>query len=237
MLISLALRDVVLIDRLELAFGAGLTVLTGETGAGKSILLDGLGLALGARADSGLLAPGAGEASAAAVFALPPGHPVHDLLAAHGLAGDDELRLRRVVAADGRSRAFINDQPVGVGLLRQAGANLVEIVGQHEQLGLFDGVVQRALLDGFGVDPALSGEVALAFEAWRAASAASEAAREASEKAGSDAAWLTHAAGELMALRPRPDEEAELAERRHALQQDQRRAEAVAAAMAELRPG
>lgn len=123
MLISLALRDVVLIDRLELAFGPGLTVLTGETGAGKSILLDGLGLALGARANSGLLAAGASEASAAAVFALPPGHPVRDLLAAHGLAGDDELRLRRVVTADGRSRAFINDQPVGVGLLRQAGAD------------------------------------------------------------------------------------------------------------------
>ncbi|MGH7081338.1 MAG: AAA family ATPase, partial [Acetobacteraceae bacterium] len=125
MLTSLSLRDVVLIDRLELAFGAGLTVLTGETGAGKSILLDGLGLALGARADSGLLAVGATEASAAAVFALPPGHPVRDLLAEHGLDGEDELRLRRTIGADGRSRAFINDHPVGAALLRRVGANLV----------------------------------------------------------------------------------------------------------------
>ncbi|MGH7076806.1 MAG: AAA family ATPase, partial [Acetobacteraceae bacterium] len=236
MLTSLSLRDVVLIDRLELTFGAGLTVLTGETGAGKSILLDGLGLALGARADSGLLAAGATEASAAAIFALPPGHPVHDLLAEHGLGGEDELRLRRTIGADGRSRAFINDHPVGVALLRRVGANLVEIAGQHEQLGLADGAVQQALLDGFGVAPALTGEVAATFEAWRAAERASEAAREAAEKAGSDAAWLTHAVDELRAMAPEPDEEARLAATRQALQQDERRAEAIAAALSELAP-
>ncbi len=236
MLTSLSLRDMVLIDRLTLDVGPGLTVLTGETGAGKSILLDGLGLALGARADSTLLAPGASEASAAASFSSPPGHPVHQLLAGHGLDAGGELLFRRVLAADGRSRAFINDQPVGVALLRRAGTCLVEMQGQHEQLGLADPAIQRSLLDSFGVDPALTDEAAARWAAWRAAQAAAVEARAAADRTARDADFLTHAAAELEALAPEPDEETRLAELRHSLQQDERRAEAVAAALEELAP-
>ena len=114
MLNALSIRDVVLIERLDVSFGAGLTVLTGETGAGKSILLDSLGLALGARAEAGLVRPGAGQAIVTASFAPPAGHPISVLLAEQGLQADDEVVLRRVLMKDGRSRAFINDQPVGV---------------------------------------------------------------------------------------------------------------------------
>jgi DNA repair protein RecN (Recombination protein N) len=127
MLVSLAIRDIVLIERLELELGSGLSVLTGETGAGKSILLDALGLALGARADSALVRPGAGQASIAAEFAIADAHPARAVLAEQGLIGDGSLILRRQLGADGRSRAFVNDQPVGVGLLRQLGETLVEI--------------------------------------------------------------------------------------------------------------
>ncbi|MGH7058509.1 MAG: AAA family ATPase, partial [Acetobacteraceae bacterium] len=169
MLNSLSLRHVVLIERLDLSFGAGLTVFTGETGAGKSILLDGLGLALGARADPSLLASGAAEASAVASFALPGEHPVRSVLAEQGLDSDDELLLRRVAGRDGRTRAFVNDQPVSVGLLRRVGAALVEMQGQDAQLGLADAATQRALLDAFAVDPALNAAARDAWTAWRAA--------------------------------------------------------------------
>ena len=138
MLSALSIRDVVLIERLDLSFDARHTVLTGETGAGKSILLDSLGLALGARADAGLVRAGAEQASVTACFAPPPGHPVAALLTDQGLEAEDEVVLRRVLTKDGRSRAFINDQPVGVALLRRAGALLVEVQGQHEQIGLAD---------------------------------------------------------------------------------------------------
>ena len=124
MLTALSIRDVVLIDRLDLAFGAGLTVLTGETGAGKSILLDSLGMALGARVEAGLLRPGADQATVTAGFSPPEGHPAHDLLRERGLSAEDGVVLRRVLGKDGRSRAFVNDQPVGVALLRRIGALL-----------------------------------------------------------------------------------------------------------------
>ena len=129
MLTALAIRDVVLIERLDLALGRGLTVLTGETGAGKSILLDSLGLALGGRAEQGLVRSGAEQASVAAVFAPPAGHPVFAVLTEQGIEPEDELVLRRVVARDGKSRAFVNDAPVGVALLRRLGAMLVEVQG------------------------------------------------------------------------------------------------------------
>src|SRR5690349_8026824 len=118
MLESLAIRDIVLIDRLEVRFGPGLTAMTGETGAGKSIILDALGLALGARGDRGLVRAGAEQGSVTAVFALPADHPARALCDDQGLAADDEAVLRRVIGADGRSRAFVNDQPVGTALLR-----------------------------------------------------------------------------------------------------------------------
>src|ERR1700739_3642533 len=133
MLTALSIRDVVLIERLDVSFSGGLTVLTGETGAGKSILLDSLGLALGARADAALVRGGATQASVTACFAPPAGHPVAARLAEQGLAAEDDVVLRRVVTRDGRSRAFVNDQPVGVALLRRIGALLGDVQGQHEQ--------------------------------------------------------------------------------------------------------
>src|SRR6516225_5767679 len=124
MLTALSIRDVVLIERLDLAFGPGLTVLTGETGGGKSILLDSLGLAMGTRAEAALVRAGAAQASVAAVFSSPPGHPVRALLTEQGIEAEDDVVLRRVIGSDGRSRAFANDQPVGAAFLRRAGALL-----------------------------------------------------------------------------------------------------------------
>src|SRR5689334_9054897 len=188
MLTALSIRDVVLIERLDLAFGIGLTVLTGETGAGKSILLDSLGLALGARADAGLVRAGAGQASVTASFAPPAGHPLTALLAEQGLETEDDVVLRRVLGKDGRSRAFINDQPVGVALLRRAAALLVEVQGQHEQIGLADPSSHAGLLDSFGVARPL--RTAAAWRTWRDAIAALEAAKAAIAEAERDEAWL-----------------------------------------------
>jgi len=236
MLTALAIRDVVLIERLDLGFGPGLTVLTGETGAGKSILLDSLGLALGARAEAGLVRAGAAQASVTAAFAPPAGHPVAVLLAEQGIAPDDEIVLRRVLGRDGRSRGFINDQPVGVALLRRAGALLVEVQGQHEQMGLADPATHAGLLDAFGSPPALRDAAASAWADWRGALAALAAAREAIAAAARDEDWLRHAVAELAKLAPQPNEETHLAGERQRLQQAERRAEAIAAALAELAP-
>src|SRR4051794_886954 len=236
MLSALAIRDIVLIERLDISFGSGLTVLTGETGAGKSILLDSLGLALGARAEAGLVRPGAEQASVTASFAPPAGHPVAALLAEQGLETEDEIVLRRVLSKDGRSRGFINDQPVGVALLRRAGALLVEVQGQHEQIGLADPASHAALLDAFGVSRQLRDETAVAWREWRAAMAALEAARQAIAEAARDKEWLCHAVEELAALAPQDGEEERLANDRQRLQQGERRAEALAAALAELAP-
>ncbi len=236
MLSALAIRDVVLIERLDLTFGPGLIVLTGETGAGKSILLDGLAIALGARAEPGLLRAGAEQASVTAGFVVPPDHPVHALLAEQGLAAEETLVLRRVIGRDGRSRALVNDQPVGVALLRRIGALLVEIQGQHDQMGLADAASHTGLLDAFGVAPALNAAVAETFRGWRAATAALAAARAGIEAAARDREWLTHAVAELDTLAPEPGEEDRLAAERLALQQGERRAEAVATALAELTP-
>ncbi|HTI83583.1 MAG TPA: DNA repair protein RecN [Acetobacteraceae bacterium] len=236
MLTALSIRDVVLIERLDVAFADGLTVLTGETGAGKSILLDSLGLALGARADVGLIRAGAEQASVTACFAPPQGHPLADLLAEQGLDAEDEVVLRRVVSRDGRSRAFINDQPIGVALLRRAASLLVEVQGQHEQIGLADPSSHAGLLDAFGVPRQLRGETESAWRRWREAIAALEAAREAIAAAQRDEEWLRHAVNELAELSPQPDEEDLLAQERQRLQQGERRAEAIAAALSELTP-
>jgi DNA repair protein RecN (Recombination protein N) len=236
MLTALSIRDVVLIERLDLGFGPGLTVLTGETGAGKSILLDSLGLALGARAEQGLVRAGAEHISVAAVFAPPPDHPALALLAEQGIAAEDEIVLRRVVTRDGRSRAFANDAPVGVALLRRLGALLVEVQGQHDQMGLADPAGHGALLDAYGVAPTLRAAVAARHRAWRDAAAALAAAQAAIEAAQRDQDWLTHAVSELETLAAEPGEETRLAEHRQNLQQAERRAEAIASALAEIAP-
>jgi DNA repair protein RecN (Recombination protein N) len=236
MLASLAIRDVVLIEKLDLSFDAGLAVLTGETGAGKSILLDSLGLALGHRAEAGLVRAGQTQASVAAAFLPSPDHPCFDILRDQGISAEDELVLRRVLQADGKSRAFINDQPVSVALLKRLGATLVEVQGQHEQVGLADPATHAGLLDAFG---ALDGErsaTATAWAAWRDATRRLAAAREAIASAQREEEWLRHAVGELTDLAPEEGEEDALAAERQKLQQGERRAEAIATALGELTP-
>jgi DNA repair protein RecN (Recombination protein N) len=236
MLTALSIRDVVLIERLELSFGAGLTVLTGETGAGKSILLDSLGLALGERAEQGLVRAGAEQAVVAAVFAPPPAHPAFALLAEQGIEAEEEIVLRRVLGRDGRSRAFANDAPVGAGLLRRVAALLVEVQGQHDQMGLADPGGHAALLDAYGVPAPLREAVAARHRGWREAARALAEAQAAIETAQRDQDFLRHAVDELSALAPQPGEEVALADERQRLQRDEKRAEAFAAALSELVP-
>ncbi len=234
MLTALSIRDVVLIERLDLSFATGLTVLTGETGAGKSILLDSLGLALGARAEAGLVRAGAEHASVTACFSPRADHPAVELLHEQGLDAEGEIVLRRMLTRDGRSRAFVNDQPVGVGMLRRVGALLVEVQGQHEQMGLADPASHVGFLDAYGVPADLRRSTAEAWRGWRVALDRRDAARAAIETARRDEEWLRHAVDELAKLSPREGEEDQLAAERQRLQQGERRAEAIAAAMAEL---
>jgi DNA repair protein RecN (Recombination protein N) len=214
MLLGLTIRDVVLIERLELAFRPGLCVLTGETGAGKSILLDALGLALGARADSALVRRDAAQAIVAAEFSPAHNHPSWSLLDEQGIAREETLVLRRSLAPDGRSRAFVNDQPVGVAFLKQLGDTLVEVQGQFEQRGLLDAATHRTLLDAFGGHADALAAVEAAWRTWRAASHAREAAAALQAKARAEEDFLRHAVEELAALDPKPAEETALAEER-----------------------
>ena len=223
MLTSLAIRNVVLIEALDLEFGAGLSVLTGETGAGKSILLDSLGLALGARADSGLVRAGEQQASVVAAFEPPASdHPAAALLSDNGIVMEpgEPLLIRRMVKADGGSRAFVNDQPCSAALLRELGGSLVEIHGQHDDRGLLNPRGHRALLDSYGRCDAAA--VATAHAAWRAAARVLEQARETVDTAARDRDYLTHAVEELRSFAPQPGEEATLAEERAAMQKGAR---------------
>src|SRR3989440_10252512 len=168
MLTRLSIRDIVLIDRLDLDFAAGLSVLTGETGAGKSILLDAFALALGARGDAALVRHGAEQGQVRAAFDLPPAHPARALMGQNDIPVEDELILRRVQFADGRTRAFVNDQPVSAQILKSLGAALVEIHGQHDERALVDMATHRRLLDAFGGLEANAAEVARLWEARQA---------------------------------------------------------------------
>jgi len=234
MLAELSIRDVVLIDRLDLAFASGLSALTGETGAGKSILLDALGLALGARGESALVRHGAEQATVAATFVLSDDAEVRALLDDLGIAAEDTLRLRRVLGADGRSRAFVNDSPVGVAALRRFGDLLVEVHGQFAQQGLLDPASHRRILDAFAGLARDRDRVAAAHGAWRAAEAAAAAAAAALAEARQDEAYLRHAASELRALAPQPGEENRLAEARALRQHHERFLDAVRGALGEL---
>ena len=216
MLIGLGIRDVVLIDTLDLSIGPGLTALTGETGGGKSIILDALGLATGARADAGLVRQGRPQASASAFFAPARDHPVWAYLDDKGLTyePDEDLVLRRQLAADGRSRAFVNDQPASVGVLRELGAMLLEVHGQHETVGLLDARTHRPLLDAFGGLAAETAASAATWKAWREAAARAEVLRDQSQRAAAETEELTLRLQELDRLEPREGEEGALAETR-----------------------
>ncbi len=233
MLISLAIRGVVLIDRLDLEFRDGLCVLTGETGAGKSILLDALGLAVGARGDSALVRPG-GRAAVTATFSLDLPLPIAGLLADHGLdppAAGDPLILRRTLSADGRSRAFANDQPIGVGLLREIGERLVEIEGQSASRSLLNAATHRTQLDAFGRLERQAADVARAYRGLRAATEAATEARAELSAVRAEEDQLRRAVEELDSLDPQPGEEEELARRRSLLMNGAKLAEALREAL------
>ena len=238
MLRRLSIRNVVLIDKLDLDFHDGLSVLTGETGAGKSILLDSLGLALGARADSGLVRHGCDKCSVTATFNLPQGHPVFRLLSDQDidLEGED-LVVRRVVTADGRSRAYVNDQSVSVGLLRDVGNYCVEIQGQFDQHGLLDPTTHRATLDAHGNLGTLAMTVRDHWRAWRETQKELNAARARIEKAREEEEWLRHAVDELEKLAPEEGEEERLAEERQFLMHGEKLVAALNDAGSELSRG
>ena len=229
MLAALSIRDIVLIDKLDLEFGPGLFVLTGETGAGKSILLDALSLALGSRGDVALVRRGAAQGQVTAAFELDPSHPVFALLAENGIEAEGTVMLRRVQGADGRSRAFLNDISVSVQLLRQVGRALVEVHGQHDERALIDPSGHRDLVDAFGGLSVEGARVAEAYAAWQAADEAK--ARHAAEIAASraNADYLNHALEELRLLDPQRGEEDALASRRQLMMH----AEKIAAELAE----
>ncbi|QDG76649.1 DNA repair protein RecN [Labrenzia sp. PHM005] len=214
MLVTLSIRDIVLIDRLDLDFASGMSVLTGETGAGKSILLDSLSLALGARGDADLVRHGEPQGQVTAVFDVEPGHPVRGFLKDNDVDDDGDVILRRIQTADGRTRAFINDQPVSAGLMRQAGALLVEIHGQHDDRALVDPDSHRALIDVFGGLSSDVAAVAKAYQTFRSSEKAVSDHEARIEAARNEADYLRASVDELTQLKPEAGEEEQLAARR-----------------------
>lgn len=226
MLTRLLVRNVVLINQLDLDFRKGLTVLTGETGAGKSILLDSLGLALGSRANFGLIGTHGDRAEVTACFDMPGGHPVFAQLDEAGIEIEGEIILRRRLR-DGKSSAFINDQPVSGGLLQQVGDALVEIQGQFEGRGLLDISSHRGLLDRFAGTTPLAEETADAWNQWQAAAQVLKEAEEALEKARAEEDYLRDAVNQLDEINPEEGEEESLSAERTMLANVNRIAEAL----------
>lgn len=217
MLASLTIKNVVLIDQLTIDFENGLCALTGETGAGKSILLDSLGLALGARSESTLVKAGTDQAQVTAEFPIDDNHPARALLRDQDLLADGPLILRRSVGKDGRSRAFINDQAVSVGLLKDVGEMLVEIHGQFDTQTLLNQRVHRGMLDDYGCEAKICRAVAQAWQDWKVKEAALIETREALEKARRDEAYLRGAVEDLDELSPKEGEEESLSALRERL--------------------
>jgi DNA repair protein RecN (Recombination protein N) len=227
MLVSLTIRDIVLIDQLTLEFDRGLSVLTGETGAGKSILLDALSLALGARGDAGRVREGATQGQVIAVFDVPMNHPARALLADNDIEADGDIILRRVQSADGRARVLVNDAPASVGLMRALGALLVEIHGQHDDRALVDPAAHRAVLDAYGGLVAQAGSVAALHKSWRGAALALDRHRARVAAAMRDAEYLRASHDELAKLAPAKGEETALAEKRSAMMKAEKAAAEV----------
>ncbi len=214
MLAQLSIRDIVLIERLDLGFDGGLSVLTGETGAGKSILLDSLSLALGGRGDGSLVRHGLDKGQVTAVFDVPMTHAARSLLRENGIDDDGDLIFRRVQSADGRTKAYVNDQPVSVQLMRQAGQKLVEIHGQHDDRALIDTDAHRLLLDAFGGLGEAVAEVAALYQRWKEAERSLRRHREKVEAAAREADYIRSSVEELEKLSPQDGEEEVLAEER-----------------------
>ncbi|MGH6681923.1 MAG: AAA family ATPase, partial [Bradyrhizobium sp.] len=227
MLARLSIRDIVLIDRLDIEFSRGLAILTGETGAGKSSLLDAFALALGGRGDASLVRHGVEQGQVTAVFDVPNGHPATAILTDNGLDGAGsaascEMILRRVQLADGRTRAFINDQAVSVQTLKAVGAELVEIHGQHDERALIDASTHRRLLDAFAGHERDVAALEGLWDARRAAGSALDVHRAGMERAAREADYLRQACDELKILSPRDGEETALAARRTAMMQGEK---------------
>ncbi|ESY40977.1 DNA repair protein RecN [Mesorhizobium sp. RSR380A] len=214
MLSRLSIRDIVLIEKLDIDFQPGLSVLTGETGAGKSILLDALSLALGARGDASLVRHGAAQGQVIAVFDVPRNHPVRALLAENAIEDDGDIILRRLQTADGRTRVFVNDQPSSVTLMRDIGHALVEIHGQHDERALVDPGAHRELLDSFGGHLGAARATGEAWRYWRGAEQEFARHRAKVEAAAREADYLRASVAELAKLDPQPGEETQLAELR-----------------------
>ncbi|BCG79717.1 DNA repair protein RecN [Mesorhizobium sp. 113-3-3] len=214
MLSRLSIRDIVLIEKLDIDFQPGLSVLTGETGAGKSILLDALSLALGARGDASLVRHGAAQGQVIAVFDVPRNHPVRALLVENAIEDDGDIILRRVQTADGRTRVFVNDQPSSVTLMRDVGRALVEIHGQHDERALVDPGAHRDVLDAFGGHLGAVRSTGEAWRHWRAGEQELTRHRAKVAAAAREADYLRAAVAELTKLDPQPGEETELAELR-----------------------
>jgi DNA repair protein RecN (Recombination protein N) len=232
MLARLSIRDIVLIERLDIDFLKGLAVLTGETGAGKSILLDAFALALGGRGDAGLVRHGAEQGQVTAVFDVPKDHPASHILRDNGLDDSGEMILRRVQMADGKTRAFLNDQAISVQTLKAVGSTLVEIHGQHDERALVDTATHRRLLDAFAALEKDVGAVEKLWDARRTARAALDEHREGMERAAREADYLRHASEELTKLNPLEGEETTLAERRTVMMQGEKIAEDLREAQA-----
>ncbi|ESY57811.1 MULTISPECIES: DNA repair protein RecN [unclassified Mesorhizobium] len=214
MLSRLSIRDIVLIEKLDIDFQPGLSVLTGETGAGKSILLDALSLALGARGDASLVRHGAAQGQVIAVFDVPRNHPVRALLAENAIEDDGDIILRRLQTADGRTRVFVNDQPSSVTLMRDIGHALVEIHGQHDERALVDPGAHRELLDSFGGHLGAARATGEAWRYWRGAEQEFVRHRAKVEAAAREADYVRASVAELAKLDPQPGEETQLAELR-----------------------
>ncbi|MBV2360531.1 DNA repair protein RecN [Thalassococcus sp. CAU 1522] len=234
MLRALEIHDILIIDRLALDFRPGLNVLTGETGAGKSILLDALGFVLGWRGRAELVRQGAEQGEVTAVFDLPEGHPALAVLDEAGLPASRELILRRMNSADGRKTGWVNDRRASGEVLRRLSDTLVELHGQHDDRGLLDPRGHRAILDAYG---GLEAERQAVRDAWRARAAADkalEAARLSLDAARAEEEFLRHAVAELRKLAPEPGEEADLDARRRMMQGAERIREDIAQASAAL---
>ena len=238
MLTALHIKDFILIDQARLSLSTGLTALTGETGAGKSILLDALGLATGGRAERGAVRQGAAQGVVAAAFEARADHPVWRLIEDNGLAGeDDEILLRRVQNADGKSRGFVNDQPVSIATLREIGESLLEIHGQQDGRGFLSAGAHRGMLDEFAGAQKQAATLAGLWRDWRDAEAELEDRKRERDAALREVDYLRHVASALEQLDPQPDEEKQLATRRAELMASEKIAEDLSAAIAALEEG
>lgn len=234
MLSTLSVRNLLLIDKLDMKFGAGLCVLTGETGAGKSILLDALGLALGARSDIKMIRQGSDSASVTISFELPQGHPVFISLKEYGFDTSEDLIIRRVINTDGRTRSYINESPTNVAYLKQLGNMLIEIEGQATSSTLLNSNNHREYLDLFAGNTSELNNVFEHFHIWKQLSERLEKTKEGIEQSRKDEEYLRHVSSELESLNPLSGEEEILSTQRATLLNEEKLSKAVSEAIIEI---